>query len=74
MDEELLKLLQEISQKINILIALKLKEKEKEKLSEKVKFLLDFGLTNQQIADILKTSKRSIEVIKSRLKKKISKK
>ena len=69
MSEELTKFLREISQKLNILIALGL-SKEKKKLSEKVKFLLDFGLTNQQIAEILGTSKGSVEVIKSRLKKK----
>jgi DNA-binding NarL/FixJ family response regulator len=73
MSEELTKFLREISQKLNILIALGL-SKEKKKLSEKVKFLLDFGLTNQQIAEILGTSKGSIEVIKSRLKKKVFKK
>jgi len=69
MNEELIKLFQEISQKLNILIALELNKKKK-KVSEKVKFLLDFGLTNQQIAEILGTSKGSVEVIKSRLKKK----
>jgi DNA-binding NarL/FixJ family response regulator len=73
MNEELVKFLQEISQKLNILVALEL-SKEKKKLSEKVKFLLDFGLTNQQIAEILGTSKGSIEVIKSRLKKKLDNK
>ena len=62
----MLKLLQEISQKINVPIVLKLKEKNW--LSEKVKILLDFGLVNQQIAGILGISKGSIGVIKSRLK------
>jgi CRP-like cAMP-binding protein len=69
MNEKLVKFLQEISQKLNILISLEL-NKEKKKLSEKVKFLLDFDLTNQQIAEILGTSKGSVEVIKSRLRKK----
>jgi DNA-binding NarL/FixJ family response regulator len=64
MNEELTKFLREISQKLNILVALEL-SKDKKKLSEKVKFLLDFGLTNQQIAEILGTSKGSIEVIMS---------
>jgi DNA-binding NarL/FixJ family response regulator len=73
MNEELTKFLREISQKLNILVALEL-SKDKKKLSEKVKFLLDFGLTNQQIAEILGTSKGSIEVIKSRLKKKLDNK
>lgn len=74
MDKDIPKLIQEISQKINILIALKLEEKEKMKLQEKVKFLLNSGLTNQQMAEILGASKGTIEVIKSRLKKKSSKK
>jgi len=67
MNEKLIKLLQEILQKFDILIALELNKEEK-KLSEKVKFLLNFGLPNQQIAEILGTSKGSVEVIKSRLK------
>lgn len=70
MNEDSLKLLQEISQKLDILIALGLEEKSETKPQEKVKFLLAFDLTNQQIAKILDTSKHAIEVIKSRLKKK----
>lgn len=70
MIDQQVELLKEISKKLSVLILLGLnQENGKRKLHEKVKFLLDFGFTNRQIAEILGTTKHSVEVIGSRLKK-----
>lgn len=64
-------LLEQISKKLSALIALSfMKNVEKMTNVEGVKMLVRFGLSNQDIADILGTTKGTIEVIKSRIKKK----
>jgi len=68
--DQQIELLKEISKKLNVLILFEMsQEGGKRKLHEKVKFLLDLGFTNQQIAEILGTTKHSVEVIGSRLKR-----
>lgn len=64
-------LLEEISKKLNTLIAISLvPEVDKYSLTEKVELLTRFKLSNSEIAVILGTTKGTVEVIKSRLKKK----
>ncbi len=62
--------LKEISKKMNAFLALlMLKDIESMTTADKVKLLLRFDLSNQDIADILSTTKRTIEVTKSRVVK-----
>ena len=59
-----------ISRKLSALLAISfLKDKETMTTAEGVKLLLRFHISNQEIADILGTTKRTVEVIKSRLAK-----
>ena len=63
--------LEQLSKKLSALLALSLiPEPEKRTLAEKVTLLIRFGIPNQDIADILGTSKGTVEVLKSRAVKK----
>jgi len=58
---------EQISRKLSALIALNLApEGAKKSSAEKVALLVRFGLPNQDIADILGTTKGTVEVLKSR--------
>jgi hypothetical protein len=63
-------LLQGISQRLGVLIALEM-EAQSEHLSttDGVKMLARFGLGNAEIAEILDSSANAVNVMKSRLKK-----
>ena len=64
-------LLEQISKKLSALIALSfMKDVEKMTNADGVEILGRFGLSNQDIADILGTTKPTVEVIKSRIKAK----
>lgn len=61
--------IEQISKKLNTLIALCfLKDSQKLNTADGVKMLSRFGLINQDIADILGTTKPTVEVLKSRIK------
>jgi DNA-directed RNA polymerase specialized sigma24 family protein len=61
------KLGQQISRKLSALIALALTpDAEKKSSAEKVALLARFDLPNQEVADILGTTKGTVEVLKSR--------
>lgn len=63
--------LRQVSNKLSALIALTLTtEPEKKNAAEKVALLARFGLSNQEIADIVGTTKGTVEVLKSRAGKK----
>jgi len=63
-------LLEQISKKLSVLIALILvSEPEKRTLSEKVELFSRLKLSNNEIAEILGTTKGTIEVVKSRITK-----
>lgn len=63
-------LLEQISKKLSVLIALALtKDASSLTTADNVKALVRFGLSNQEIADILGTTKGTIEVVKSRVAK-----
>lgn len=63
-------ILENLSRKISALLALNfVKEPEKMTAEEGVKLLTRFGLSNQEMADILGTTKPTVEVMKSRIKK-----
>jgi DNA-binding CsgD family transcriptional regulator len=63
-------LLEQISKKLSALTALAfVKEPEKMTAEQGVKLLIRFGLSNQEMADILGTTKGTIEVLKSRVGK-----
>jgi len=63
-------LLEQISRKMSVLIALAFGKDVRGLKTEKgVEILTRFGLDNQSVADILNTTKRTVEVIKSRIKK-----
>lgn len=60
-------LLEQISKKLGALIALSfMRDIEKMTNADGVKLLVRFGLSNQDIADILGTTKGTVEVLKSR--------
>lgn len=64
-------LLEQISKKLSALIALSfMKDVEKMTNADGVEILGRFGLSNQDIADILGTTKPTVEVLKSRIKSK----
>ncbi len=64
-------LLEQISKKLSALLALSfIEESEKMTAEEGVKLLTRFGLNNQEMADILGTTKPTVEVMKSRIKSK----
>ncbi|MEK7117224.1 MAG: hypothetical protein AAB861_00425 [Patescibacteria group bacterium] len=59
-----------LSKKLSALLALYfVKEPEKMTSEQGVKLLMRFGLSNQEMADILGTTKGTIEVLKSRVSK-----
>jgi DNA-directed RNA polymerase specialized sigma24 family protein len=65
------KLLEQVSRKLSALIALAMVPEVQEKNTVgKVALLNRFGLSNQEMADILGTTKGTVEVLKSRLKPK----
>jgi DNA-directed RNA polymerase specialized sigma24 family protein len=60
----------QISKKLSALIALALlPDVQKRSSAEKVVLLARFNISNQEIADILGTSKGTVEVLKSRTSK-----
>ncbi len=60
-------LLAEISKKLSAILALLLTADVQERnTAQKVEMLVRFGLPNQQIADIVGTTKGTVEVLKSR--------
>ena len=64
-------LLENISKKLNaILLVLLSPEIEKKNTAQKVQMLAGLKLPNQELADILGTTKGTIEVLKSRASKK----
>ena len=66
-DRELIEL---VSKKLSVFIALALlPEAEKKSTAEKVALLTRFGIPNQDVADILGTTKGTVEVLKSRASK-----
>lgn len=66
--EELLK---NISNRLNaVLLVLLTPEIEKKNTAQKVEVLARLGIANQDIADILSTTKGTVEVLKSRASKK----
>ncbi len=61
----------EISKKLSVLIALNLGKNDKlSTVKEKIVYLKTFGLGNGEIAEILTTTKHSVEVVLGRLKNK----
>ncbi len=65
------KLMEQISSKLSALIALSLlPEAQKKNTAEKVGLLTRLGISNQEVADILGTTKGTVEVLKSRAGKK----
>ena len=64
-------LLETISRKLSVLIALSLSpDLEVKNLSEKISVLTRLGLSNGDIAEILGATRSTVEVLKSRMKKK----
>ncbi len=64
-------LLEQISKKLSALIAISfMKDVEKMTNADGVEILGRFGLSNQDVADILGTTKSTVEVLKSRNKSK----
>ena len=56
-----------ISKKLSALVALALvPDVQKKSMAEKVALLVRFGISNQEVADILGTTKGTVEVLKSR--------
>ena len=67
--------LSQISKKLSVLIALSLKNKDTESdTSNDIKFLGSFGFSNEEIAEILSTSKNYVAVTKSKSKSKLKNK
>ncbi len=63
-------LLEQISNKLSVLIAVTLQDDSKKmSITDGERLLRRFGLDNQSVADILGTTKQSIEVTKSRNQK-----
>ena len=63
-------LLEQISNKLSALIALSfMKEADTLTNADEVKTLMRFNLSNQDISDIVGTTKRTVEVLKSRITK-----
>jgi len=62
--------MEQVSKKLSALIALGLlPDVQKKNAAEKVALLMRFGIPNQDIADILGTTKGTVEVLKSRASK-----
>lgn len=67
-------ILEQISRKLSALIALSFaKDVAKMTNADGVEMLGRFGLSNQDVADILGTTKPTVEVLKSRIKSKKNK-
>lgn len=65
------KSLEQISKKLSVLIALNLiTSSSKATITESIKILSRFGLSSQEIAEILNTSKGMVDVTRSRIKSK----
>ena len=64
-------LLQEISKKLSVLIALQLQNGGNSGVQENVERLSKFGLSSGEIAEILNTTAGTVAVAKSRTKKKL---
>lgn len=65
-----LDILESISKKLGVLIALNLMAiNNKATLTENVELLDRFGLSSKEIAELLNTSKNTVDVTKSRIKK-----
>lgn len=63
-------LLQSISRRLGVLIALQMKAQSDDfSTTEGVELLSRFGMPNSEIAEILNTSSNTVNVIKSRIKK-----
>jgi DNA-binding CsgD family transcriptional regulator len=63
-------LLQAISRRLGVLIALQMKAQSDDfSTTEGVELLSRFGMPNSEIAEILNTSSNTVHVIKSRIKK-----
>ena len=61
-------ILQQISKKLSILIALQLQSESGIEVKENVTKLMRFGLTTSEIAEILGTTSGTVQVAKSRIK------
>lgn len=65
------KILESISKRLGVLIALQLKAQFKDfSITEGIQLLARFGLEPIEIAEILNTSPNTVNVIRSRIKKK----
>jgi DNA-binding CsgD family transcriptional regulator len=63
-------LLQTISRRLGVLIALQMKTQSEDfSTTEGVALLSRFGMANNEIAEILNTSSNTVNVIKNRIKK-----
>ncbi len=68
-------LAEQVSKKLSAFIAVVLlPDVQKKNAAEKVALLMRFGIPNQDIADILGTTKGTVEVLKSRASKRKKKK
>jgi DNA-binding CsgD family transcriptional regulator len=64
-------ILEIVSKKLSALLLISLSpDAEKKNTAQKVEMLARLGLPNQEIADILATTRGTVEVLKSRAKKK----
>ena len=63
-------ILESISRRLGVLIALQLNQSEKFSTTEGIKMLARFGMGNSEIAEILNTSTNTVNVTKSRIKTK----
>lgn len=64
------KLLESISKRLGVLIALQLKAQEQDSVTEGVELLTRFGLEPSEIAEILNTTANTVSVVRSRMKQK----
>ena len=68
------KILETISKKLGVLIALNLLSiNNKATVTENIEMLVRFGLTSAEIAEILNTSTNTVNVTRSRAKRKLKK-
>lgn len=64
-------LMEKISRKMSVLISLFMEEStKKQNTTEKVSFLKRFGINSQEMAEIIGTTKNTVDVTVSNLKKK----
>jgi DNA-binding NarL/FixJ family response regulator len=64
------KLLESISKRLGVLIALQLKAQSQDSVGEGIKLLTRFGLEPSEIAEILNTTANTVSVTRSRMKQK----